>query len=159
MSAWSSASRPDDLVRDLGVDGLDRLLDALAAPAALVAVAQLDRLVRAGRGARGDRRPAHASVLQRDVDFHGGIAAAVEDLAGVHVDDEGHALPSLRKRNDIGWREARISGTPERATFSANWRNEARRPRVQGRAKGGLAKWYKPQVTTALLPCPMERIP
>ena len=73
---------------------LHRLADALAAPTALVAVAQLDRLVRAGRSARRNRRAAHAAVVQGHVDFDGRIAAAVEDLAGVNIDNGGHGFPS-----------------------------------------------------------------
>ena len=90
ISAWSSASSPITVVGDLAIDRVDRLADALAAPAALVAIAQLDRLMRAGRRARRHRRAAHAAVLQRHVDLDRRIAAAVEDLAGVHVDDCGH---------------------------------------------------------------------
>ena len=85
---------PDDLFRDVAVDRLNRLADALAAPAALVAVAQFDGLVSAGRCARRHGRAAHASVLQRDVYFDRRIAAAVEDLAGVDVDDQGHGFLS-----------------------------------------------------------------
>ena len=91
----------DDRIRDLAVDRADRLLDALPAPASLVAVAKLDRFMRARRCARRDRRAAHASVFQRDVNLDRRVAAAVEDLAGVDVDDRGHGNPSCAKRNDL----------------------------------------------------------
>ena len=97
MSAWSSASMPRIVVGDLAVDRLDRLVDALAAPAALVAVAQFDRLVRAGRRARRHRRAAEAAVLQQHIDLDRRIAAAVEDRAGVEVDDCGHVTRLLSR--------------------------------------------------------------
>ena len=77
-------------VADRPVHRLDRAAHALAAVAAGVAVAQLDRLVRAGRGARGHRGAAHGAVLEQDVDLHGRIAAAVEDLAPHDVNDDRH---------------------------------------------------------------------
>ena len=80
----------DHRLGDLAVDRVDRLLDALAEPAALVAVALLDRLVRAGRGARGHRGAADAAILEQHLDLDRRIAAAVEDLAAVDVDDRGH---------------------------------------------------------------------
>ena len=90
ISAWSSASMLEHRLGDLAIDRVDRLADALAEPAALVAVALLDRLVRAGRGARGHRGAAEAAVLEQHLDLDRRIAAAVEDLAAVDVDDRGH---------------------------------------------------------------------
>jgi hypothetical protein len=56
--------------------------------------------MRAGRGARGHRGAAEAAVFQHlgflHIDFDGRIAAAVEDLAGVDVDDGGHATQMAR---------------------------------------------------------------
>ena len=77
-------------LEDLAVDGLDRLLHALAEIARLVAVAQLDRLMRAGGGARRHRGAAHRAVFQHHIDFDRGIAAAVENFAADDVDDGGH---------------------------------------------------------------------
>jgi hypothetical protein len=85
----------DDGLGDWAVDRFHRLADPLAAPAALVAVAQLHCLMRARRRTGRDRRPAHAAVLQGNVHLHRGIAAAVEDLAGVDVDDGGHGQGTL----------------------------------------------------------------
>ena len=77
--------------------GRDRLLDipngvpnAFAAVAVSLAVAQLDRLVLARAGAARNSRSAKGAVVENNVGFDGGIAAAIEDLAGVDVDDLGH---------------------------------------------------------------------
>src|SRR5690606_39689069 len=45
---------------------------------------------RAGGGAGGHRGAAEAAVLERHFRLEGGIAAAVEDLAGVDAGDLGH---------------------------------------------------------------------
>ena len=79
-----------DRVEDLVLHRLDGLEHALAVVAALVAVAQLDRLVGAGRGARGHGGAAERTVLEKDIDLDGGVAAAVENLAGGDVGDRGH---------------------------------------------------------------------
>ena len=91
-------------IEDLAVDGVDRLLDALAEVARLVAVAQLDRLVRAGRGAGRHGRAAHGAVLEHDVDLDRRVAAAVQDLAADDVDDGGHGrfLLSCGPRTGMG---------------------------------------------------------
>ena len=78
-----------DRLEDLAVDGLDRLLDALA-EIARAAVAQFDRLMRAGRGAGRNRGAAHRAVLEHDVDLDGRVAAAVQNFAADDVDDGGH---------------------------------------------------------------------
>jgi hypothetical protein len=80
-------------VEDLGVDGGNRLLDALAA-IAFAAVAQLDGFVRTRRCAGRHSSAAERSLLQPDIDLHGRIAAAVQDFAGDHVDDCGHLMSS-----------------------------------------------------------------
>jgi hypothetical protein len=74
---------------------------ALAVVAA-VAVAQLDRLVGAGGRARRHRGPTEGAVLEGDVDLHGRVAAAVEDLACGDVDDGGHGGFSWRSGGDLG---------------------------------------------------------
>ena len=80
----------DDRFGNRAVHRFHGLADALAAPPALVAVAQLHRLVRAGGCARRDGGPAHAAVLECHVHLDSRIAAAIEDLAGVDVEDGGH---------------------------------------------------------------------
>ncbi len=82
-------------LEDFAVDGLDRLLHALAEIALLVAVPQFDRLMRAGGGARGHRRTADRAVFQHHIDFNGGIAPAIENFAANDVDDGGHVCTFL----------------------------------------------------------------
>src|SRR5439155_7111553 len=69
-------------IEDLAVYGADRLLHA-PTPKALAAIALLDRLMGPGRGPRRHRRATHRAAVERHVDLDRGIAAAVEDLAGV----------------------------------------------------------------------------
>ncbi len=77
-------------LEDFAVDGLDRLLHALAEITLLVAVAQFDRLMRAGGGARRNGGTADRAVFQHHIDFNGGIAPAIENFAANDVDDGGH---------------------------------------------------------------------
>ena len=56
----------------------------------LVAVAQLPGLVDAGAGPAGDGGAAERAVVERDVDLDGGIAAAIENLAAVDINDHAH---------------------------------------------------------------------
>jgi hypothetical protein len=79
-------------LEDFAVDGLDRLLHALAEITLLVAVAQLDRLMGTGGGARRHRRAADRAIFQHHIDFNGGIAPAIENFAANDVDDGGHVL-------------------------------------------------------------------
>ena len=72
--------------------------DAFAEIAALVPVSFLDRLMGAGGGAGGDGGAAHAAVFEEDFDLDRGVSAAVEDLAGVDVENRGHLL---RPRSDL----------------------------------------------------------
>jgi hypothetical protein len=58
--------------------------DALAEIPRLVAVAELECLALAGRRAGGHGRPSEGAALERDLDFNGGIAARIENLAAVH---------------------------------------------------------------------------
>ncbi|OIQ73058.1 hypothetical protein GALL_453100 [mine drainage metagenome] len=89
-----------DLVRDLAVNGGNCLQHALAHVARLVAVALFHRFAAAGRGARGHRGAAHGAVFKDNVHLDGGVAAAVEDFAGVDVYDRAHHL------------SFRVNGTP-----------------------------------------------
>ena len=75
---------------DLAVDGVHGLEHALAQITALVAVAELTGLVNAGGSAGGHGGTAAVgvqAVLHIDLHLHGGIAAAVHDLAADDVDD------------------------------------------------------------------------
>ena len=90
MLRWSVASRPIRAGAIWSIDGVDGLLDALAEVAALVAVAQFDGLVLAGGGAGGNGCAADRAVREQDLDFDGGVAAGIEDLAGVDGIDKRH---------------------------------------------------------------------
>ncbi len=88
---------------DLAVDVVDRLAHPLAHPVR-AAVAQLGGLELARRGAGGHRRPAPRPGLQAELDLDGRIAAAVEDLAGMHVLDLAHVggeSPSRQPRAGV----------------------------------------------------------
>ena len=74
------------------IRAVDGIGDALAQPVA-PPVAQLDGLVGAGRGARGHGGAAEGAVLQRDIHLDRRIAAAIENLTGVNIDDGGHCWP------------------------------------------------------------------
>ena len=76
-------------VGDLAVDVPDGGLHALA-EVAIAAVAQLDGFVLTGRGARGHGGTTDSSTVEFDLDFHGGIASGIEDLAADDVDDFAH---------------------------------------------------------------------
>ena len=88
---------------DLAVHVRDGLRDALAA-VALAAVAQLDRLELAGRRARGHGGAADGARVELDLDLDGGVAARVEDLAGVDVSRSGSSL----SRGSWRWETTRI---------------------------------------------------
>ena len=74
----------------LVVDVGDGLRHALAEVVRLVAVAQLPRFVHAGAGAAGHGGGADRVVVERDIDFDGRIAAAIENLPAVNVNDHAH---------------------------------------------------------------------
>src|SRR3546814_19915657 len=51
----------------------------------------------AGGGAGGNRRAAHAAIFEINVDFHGGITAAVQNFSGDDICDGSHeSLPAFR---------------------------------------------------------------
>ena len=74
-----------DGVSALVVDMLDGLRNALAQVATLVAVAQLAGLIDAGGSTGRNSRAADGAVVERDLHFHGRIAAGVENLSGADV--------------------------------------------------------------------------
>ncbi len=79
---------------DLAVDVGDGLEDAFAQIAVLVSVPELEGLVDAGRGAGRNGRPGERAVREKDFHLDGGIAAGIEDLAGLDLADEsGHGVP------------------------------------------------------------------
>ena len=90
----------------LVVDVLDGLRDTLAQIAALVAVAQLAGFESAGRSARRHHRATETAVLEHDLDLDGGVAAAVEHLATVNIQNIAHVV-SLSLGNGLNvWRPA-----------------------------------------------------
>ena len=60
----------------------------------VVAVAQFPCLVDAGAGPAGNGRPAERAVGQRHIDLDGRIAAAVENLSCLDIDDRTHGGPA-----------------------------------------------------------------
>ena len=91
-SALVEGVEAHDGVSALVVDVLDGLRNALAQVAALVAIAQLAGLKGAGRSTRRHHCAAKAAVLEHDLDLDGGIAAAVEHLATVDVQNIAHVV-------------------------------------------------------------------
>ena len=94
----------DERLGDLLVHVGDSIQCALAEIAALVAVAQLDGLERARRSARRHRGTAERAVFQHHFNFHGRVAARVQNLATEHIDDDAHAcllvgFPALPHRH------------------------------------------------------------
>ena len=70
---------------DLDVDVLNCLEHALAEVTALIAVAQLASLVDTGGSAGRNGSAANGAVIKRDLDFHGRIAAGVQNLSGTYI--------------------------------------------------------------------------
>ena len=85
--------KADEHVGDLVVHMGHGIQRALAQITALVAVAQLHGLESARGSARGNRRAAEGAVFQHNFHFDGGVAARVENLAPVHIDDDAHVVP------------------------------------------------------------------
>ncbi len=84
-----------EFLRDPRVDVLHGFEHALAEVDTLVAITLLPGLVGPRARARRHGRAAKRAVGEADIDLDRGVAAAVEDLAGVDVDDRGHGgVPS-----------------------------------------------------------------
>ena len=78
-------------VTDRAVDVGDGFQHALAQVTALVAVTQLQRFARAGGSAGRSARAADDTAFQNYIRFHGGVAAGVENLTTLDVDDLCHS--------------------------------------------------------------------
>ena len=85
-----------ELVGNLVVDIGDGGLHALAKKVRFVAVAELPRLVGAGAGTAGHGGGADRVVVQRDIDLDGGIAATIQNLPGVDINDHAHGVAAFR---------------------------------------------------------------
>ena len=94
-------------VHDVGVHRGNGLQDALAAVALLVAVPQLHRLVGTGRCAGGDAGATHRTAFEFDLDFHRGIAPAVEDFTGADIGNGAHRAGLLVRRASLAAPPAR----------------------------------------------------
>jgi hypothetical protein len=80
-----------NVVAQRAVDRGHGLLDALAHVTATT-IAQFNGLMGSGRGTRWHHRAAHGSIFEMHVDFHGGVAAAVEDFPSDNINNGGHDL-------------------------------------------------------------------
>jgi hypothetical protein len=114
----------------LAVDVGHGVRDGLAAPG-IAAVAQLDRLELACRGAARHRGPAGGARGEDHVDLDRGIAAAVEDLAGVDLLDLAHGRGMLvgcgvRKRGDRRRWDTRPHATRGGTHGEESWMNRNR---------------------------------
>src|SRR3546814_18392545 len=56
----------------------------------LVPITLFNRVISAGRRARRHPRAAEAAIFQHDIDLYGRIAAAIENLASVNIEDRSH---------------------------------------------------------------------
>ncbi len=74
----------------------NRFQHAFAEEMRLIVVAELARFVLTGAGAAGHGGGADRVVVERDIDFNGRVAAAIEDLPSVDINDHAHGeLPFL----------------------------------------------------------------
>jgi hypothetical protein len=85
-----------EFIADLAIHGIDGLQDALAEVAVLVSVALFVGLIGAGGRTRRDSGAACRAIVQCHIDFDGRIAPAVEDFAGVDVNDLAHGCQAFR---------------------------------------------------------------
>ena len=111
-------------------------VDALAAPRR-AAVAQLRRLELAGRRAGRHRGAAEGARAQRDLGLDGGVAARVEDLAGVDAFDltQGFA-PSLGRLQASLGVVGDLAGRGRARSSARRGRRRAPRPAPRRRGSG-----------------------
>ena len=102
-------------LRDPRVDVLDGLEHALAEVDTLVAVTLLPGLVGTRARARRHGRASKRTIGEADVDLDRGVAAAVENLAGVDVDDRGHGGGAFWG----GWAGKSVEGLPVRGNCAS----------------------------------------
>ena len=102
---------------DLAVDALDRAENALALVALGVAIALFHGFAGSRRGARGHGGAAKGAVFQRHIDLDRGIAARIEDFAGVDVNDLGHEGASFCCGAGVPRLLARLDGARKRGMW------------------------------------------
>ena len=83
----------DHGVRALLVHMVDGLGNALAQIAIAIAIAQLNSLKSTGGSAGGHHRTAKGAIIEHNFHLNGGIAARVQDLATVHIENLTHIRP------------------------------------------------------------------
>ena len=76
----------------------DGLLNALAKVAALIAVTQFNSLECARRCARRNDRAGERTVVEGNLDLNRGVAAGIENLSAVDVEDDAHEVSSYDER-------------------------------------------------------------
>ena len=76
----------------------DGLLNALAKVAALIAVTQFNSLECARRCARRNNRAGERTVVEGNLDLNRGVAAGIENLSAVDVEDDAHEVSSYDER-------------------------------------------------------------
>lgn len=76
----------------------DGLLNALAKVAVLIAVTQLNSLECASRCARRNDRACERTVVEGNLDLNRGVAAGIENLSAVDVEDDAHEVSSYDER-------------------------------------------------------------
>ena len=81
---------------DLAVDVGHGVLRTLAQIAVLVTVTQLNRFESSRRGTRGDGGAAEGTVVEDNLDLNRRIAARIQDLTSVHIDDNAHTCLPVR---------------------------------------------------------------
>ncbi len=143
----------DDDFGDVGIDGRNRLGHAFAEIARLIAVAQFNRFMRAGRCARRNGRTAKTAVLKQDIDLNSGVAAAVENFAGMNVNDRSHGLLPA------GWPQGFLHATVWRGSYRLEPSQASRvgsstylyglqsAPSLLAFVKKGLARWRRPPIS------------
>jgi hypothetical protein len=91
-------------IKNLGIDRIDRLFDALA-EIALAAIAQFHRFMGTGRGTRRHRRTAHGPVFQNDIDLYSRVSATVQNFSTNNIYNGGHVSGPF----DFLWNEERCA--------------------------------------------------
>ena len=90
-----SGVKPNQRVGQFAIDARDRLLNTFAHIARFIAIAHLNRLIGACGCTRRHSRAAQGAIFEDYIHLNGGVATAVENFAGVNINDGGHGLACL----------------------------------------------------------------